>query len=508
MKHTRTWISQSLLALFCALAALPACKTKEKLPALRDQLAGPVDLVTSPSGKYFYVLNSDYERRFNNGSILIVDPDAADGSRKVGNFKTRRMGRSLYVAQNRLLVTYADDSNQNYGFMEIYDLTEETAPRLVMSRDFECLPINGVIAPSQPYYAITCAGGDVWIGKGLEDGATAQSLDKVRSYGYDRHALYFYEGAKTWLLAFPTDFDALDTGDSVYQDSLTYDLASDAMKDGSNGVPDVHENTPQVRRRQQFQWPYQLVAYNLTDEEAASVDHAAQTPETPAYGNFRYIPLGTFQKPTQADKEQRYITYTLASENGIPNGTEGTLDPTQHSYHTNYWEIKPSLSGDTQEFYISQRGDYGAQANSVLKMRLNDESLLAAPATTTFDQIFTVERVYGSEVDRDNSGRYPGDFEPALIDGEPMLLINSFRDLIYFATAPFYSITRKYLDGPKAEFEEPSSRDSVQYESSYYQLAVSGSGKVLTASFYGNVLYLFDANPSISIKDQTPIRIE
>lgn len=503
MKHTRKLINSRLFALLFGITLVAACKTEEKLPDLGNQLAGPIDMVTSPSGNYIYVLNSDYERRFNTGSILLIDPNAADGQEKIAAFEVRRMGRSMHIAQNRLLVTYADSISQDYGYVELYDLTDETKPALLAKREITCMPINGVIAPSQAYFAVSCAEGDLWIGKGLSDDASI-TLDRARSYGYDRRALYFYEGAKTWLLAFPSDFELEDSADAVLEDKQKYDAATDAMVDGSNGVPDAHENTPQVRRRPQSAWPLQVAIYPLSDEETASAE--PQSADTPPYATFRFLPLGIYTEPTSANSELRYIRYSLTNSAGVPTGSEGTLDPNVHSYHTNFWEAKASLSGDPAEFYVSQRGDYGAQANNVLRMYINESGL--ASTSSTFEQTFTVERAYGQDIDRDNGGRYPCDFELAIIGGEPMLLINHFRDLIYFAGAPFYAITRKFLDGSKAQFEQPSSKDSTRFEDSYYQLAVSGTGKVLTASFYGNVLYLFDANPSISIKDQTPIRIE
>lgn len=502
MKHTRPLIKHGLITLLLAMT-LGACKSEEKLPALKDQLAGPIDMVSSPSGNYFYVLNSDYERRFNAGSILLIDPNAADGAYKLGAFKVRRMGRSMSVAQNHLLVTYADSTSQDTGYVELYDLTDETKPTLIAERQINCLPLNGAIAPSQPYFAVSCVGGDLWLGKGLSD-SNSLTIDRVRAYGYDRHALYFYEGAKTWLFAFPSDLDVQESADVVMEDRQHYDKGSDAMVDGPNGVPDGHENTAQIRRRPQAGWPFQVAIYPVTDEETAS--QAPQTAETPAFETFRFVPLGTYVEPTTANSELRYISYSVSNKAGNPTGSEGTLDPNFHSYHSNFWEAKAGLNNNPAEFYLSQRGDYGAQSNNVLRLQVN-ESLLAN-TSNTFEQIFNTERVYGFEIDHDNNGRYPCDFALTSIDGEPMLLINHFRDQIFFAGAPFYSLTRKFLDGPRAEFEQASSVDSTDFQVSFYQVAVSGTGKVLTASFYGNVLYLFDANPSISIKDQTPIRIE
>jgi len=487
-----------------------SCKVDEKLPDLGERLAGAVDLATAPSGSLFYVLNSDYERRYDKGSLLIVDPAAAEGSQKIKAISTPRMGRSLHVSANQklLLATYADEEARQIGLVEIWDLANEREPTLIFNTKINCQPLNAVLAPTQPYFAVSCVNGDLFMGKNPRNTADApMTLERVRSYAYERRALYFYEsGATVKLLGFPTDIDKLDYTDETLEDSRSYDAVTDAVTNVPNGIPDAFELTESARRRWATSSPYQMFIYPVSDEDLAS--KAPQTPETPAYINFRYVAPGSYTKPSISNLELHYISYNLLEADGQSSPAEQIVQPNFHRYRTNFWEAKGGLEASPNIFYLSQRGDYGSQSNNVLKLTINEASL-AASNTSSFEQIFAVSRVYGFAIDRDNSGRYPGDFELGLSEGEPMLLVNSFRDLIYFAGAPFYSITRKLLDGPNAAFEVPSSHDSADFNSSYYQLAYSPTtGKALTSSFYGDVLYLFDARPSISIKDQSPIRIE
>lgn len=484
------------------------CKSEEKFPGLGSQLAGPVDVETSPSGNYFYVLNSDYERRFNEGSLMIIDPTAGDGNYKKSVFPTRRLGRGMAISQNLLLVIYDDPERSDKGHAEIWNLADELNPALESSWDLDCTPLSGLIAPSRPYFAISCAQGQLYMGTL----GGARTLDLVRTYGYEHRALYFHEGAnKTWLLGFPSDSDGSPNDDLVTLDKQSYVPASDLVIDQPNTVPDLFEVTPQARRRVGAPLPFQMFVYSVTDEEAASEALKASDPSAVDFEHFRFVEPGpSITKPSLSNQELLYVYYTLRESNGQPTTGDGTTDLYSRIYRTNFWTAK---AGDVSgSFYLSQRGNvYGSTSNNILRLQINESNLAkvasSEPVPVTFEDIFDVERVYGFSQDRDNPARYPGDFEYAEIEGEPMLLINHFRDLIRFRDAPFYSITRKFLLEPEV-LERPSSADATDFGNSYYQLAVTKSGQILSCSFYGNVLFLFDARPRISMKDQTPQRIE
>lgn len=485
-----------------------SCKVEEKLPDLGDKLSGAVDIATSPNGQYFYVLNSDYERRYNKGSIVVIDSLAEAGKQKVQAVTTPRMGRSLYVSQNLMISTYADSEARNVGKIQIWDLTNEGNPGLITTLNIDCVPLNAVIAPTQPYFAVSCVSGELFIGKNPRPTAEApMTMDRVRHYGYDRRALYFYEGsAKTYLFGFSTDLDSQDFSDETLEDSNSYDGITDAVTVGANGVPDAFESTAAARRRWASANPYQMFVYPLTDEEVASKQ--PQIEGTPAYQTFRFIEAGSYTKPTLRDQELHYVSYSLTEADGQFSPTELITQPNLRRYRTNFWDAKIGIEKNRDIFYLSQRGDYGSESNNVLRLQVN-EAALSNSDNLSFTEIFSVARSYGFAIDRDNRGIFPGDFELANLGGEPMLLVNSFRDLIYYSNAPFYGITRKLLEGPDSNYVVPSSAYSGDFSASYYQLAVSPTnGKLLTSSFYGNVLYLFDANPNVSIKDQTPIRIE
>jgi hypothetical protein len=497
--QSRAWIGSSLVLLGISLFA--ACKTEEKLPKLGEQIAGPVDVATSPSGSYFYALNSDYERRYNEGSIMVIDPETETPT-KVTTVSIPRLGRSLDVAQNLLLVTFDAEGDEIMRRIDLWDLKNETSPTLVTSWSIECSPVNGIIAPSQPYFAVSCLNGDLFMGRLDQSNLAASTLDRVRSYGYAHRALYFYEGgSSTHLIGFPSDLDLPDVEDFPAIDKETYDLASDSMKPGADDVPDQLQNTAQARRRPSSGYPYQMFSYNITAEEAAS----AADPNIGA-AHFRYLETGTYARPTQVNKELRFVYYVLRELDGTPSSGEGTIDVDSRIYRTNFWMAKRAPNDPSEVFYLSQRGNtYGSRSNNILRLEINPAALTTE--TSKFSDVFKVQRVYGFANDQDSSGRYPGAFAVTEIDGEPMLLVNHFRDLINFRDAPFYGITRKFLNPPYS-LEQAGSYDSTAFEASFYQLAVSKTGKLLTCSFYGQSLYLFDVSPRTSMREQTPIRIE
>ncbi|MFY7928902.1 MAG: hypothetical protein ACOVS5_08515 [Oligoflexus sp.] len=488
------------------LALLGSCKTEEKFPELGNRLTGPIDVASSPSGRYFYVLNSDYERRFNAGSLIVIDPELPTAESKVTVLPARRMGRTLTVGQNSLLVLYSAPENPNEGRIELWSLADEKVPALAQSWTIPCSPISGVVAPSRPYFAVSCLDGDIYMGT-LAQGE-ASTLERVRDYGTEHRALYFYEASEqTWLLGFPSDSNTPDFEDLLSEDKKSYVAATDQVIEQSNAIPDLFEETAQARRRLAVTLPYQMFAYSVTEEERVSANQKAA--EGGEFQKFRFVELGTFSNPTRANNELTYVYYTLRDASGQPATGEGTSDLFNRFYRTNFWAARPGLDGTQESFYLSQRGNrYGSSSNNILQVQINPSALARTlNERVKFEELFTVSRVYGFAQDRDNQARFPSDFEAITLGGEPMLLINHFRDLINFADAPFYSITRKFLLEPRS-LERPSSRDASDFQTSYYQLAVSSSGKVLTCSFYGNALFLFDARPEVSIMDQTPTRIE
>jgi hypothetical protein len=91
-----------------------------------------------------------------------------------------------------------------------------------------------------------------------------------------------------------------------------------------------------------------------------------------------------------------------------------------------------------------------------------------------------------------------GDFELASIQGKSVLLINHFRDLVNWPGQGYFSLATKVV-GDNSWFAESSTSFSGK---SYYQVALTSSGRGLAANFYGNSLILLDVTPGVGITEQ------
>ena len=167
--------------LLVALIWMSGCAREEKFPALAQRVASPVDVAVSSDGDYFYVLNTDYDRTYNRGSILVLD---ATG-RKQHAVATPRLGRNLVVANNRMLVTFDRSTATDTPTVHLYSLANARKPRLQQSWPLSCSPLNTVMRGDFPYFFISCGHGELFIGNSSD-----LSLKHVRTYQYPRRALY------------------------------------------------------------------------------------------------------------------------------------------------------------------------------------------------------------------------------------------------------------------------------------------------------------------------------
>ena len=70
------------LSLALALAAAPACKLNQQgVPPPLDRIAFPASALVDPDGRWLYVANSNSDLRYNNGTLVAVDLDAATQDR-------------------------------------------------------------------------------------------------------------------------------------------------------------------------------------------------------------------------------------------------------------------------------------------------------------------------------------------------------------------------------------------------------------------------------------------
>ena len=191
---------RSIASLLLAAGLALSCTTEQKFPSIDTKFSGPIDLVAY--NNFFYVLNSDFDRRYNEGSILRVD--AASGE-KLSVANVPRLGRSLYLQDNYLMVSFdpVDLEENSQGSVRLYEILEDGSLELKYQQDLLCSPINAQLSPSRKYGVVSCTDGDLFVAS--LDPETMQPTSKiaadsellgfkeVREYRYPRRALYFYE---------------------------------------------------------------------------------------------------------------------------------------------------------------------------------------------------------------------------------------------------------------------------------------------------------------------------
>lgn len=451
---------------------------QESYPSLGFGMAAPIDLKASQDGKHFFVLNSDFDRRFNAGSILTLDETGG----KVGVVATQRLGRSLSYADQRLLATFDAPDEDAAAAVELYDAANPQNLQLKMRWEIGCSPINGVLAKSYNYFAVSCLSGDFFIGN-LND----LSLKKVRSYGFPRRALWI-DTTRQLVFMFPTDMAEQNLRDAIMQDKETYSDKGE-MTAATNDIPDDYENRAQYRLNRSIRQKYQFNIYDIAAEASA-------TPEA--------FPDRELRSDT-VTKEQRFIYFTLNNFDGTPDPINaGVTDLTQKAYRTNFWHAE----GDplsTDSFYVSQRAHGDSKTagvvtgNHVIRVRIKGD----VRATTTIpktEDVLEFERVYGFKGEFPDDGRlaFPGYFELKSINGQMTLLVNHFRDLRFWPrTQSYFSIAAKTLDATPW-LSELSTQDAY---TSYYHFSANERGRVAVAGFYANLVILLDVVPGVGINE-------
>lgn len=462
-------------ALFMTLATLGvACKQKEKFSDLGDRVASPIDVATDKNGQYFYALNSDFSRDYNAGSLLVLDTQG----QKLGVAPLPRLGRSLTVAGDTLIITFSD-SGDNGAQVMLFDLTKPDKPESAKTFDMgACDPINAMAKASYAYWAVSCANGKIFAGE-LKSPLSSSSLQMVRNYDIPRRALHI-DTARNLLFAFPTDLGEKQTWrDAQLVDSVSYSDEDGTKTDTPNEIPDYYEDSRTKRANKTIRGIYQFAIYDL----AAGAASGWQAKEL-----------------KDAYSELRWNYFSLANSDGTPDVAVTTANINERLYRTNFWDAKPDPEDD-DVFYLSQRGIAesvrpGSQyANNVVKVRITGD--VTASNVWTSD-VMSFERVYGFKGELEPNGRhYPSGFDLKVVRGKPLLVVNHFRNPVTWPGQTYFSVAAKVV-GENYWFAETSSTSTAK---SYYQVALTPSGRAIAANFYGNSLILLDVTPGVGITE-------
>lgn len=465
-----------------------SCTDAEVLPDIEQHIAGPADVDVSEDGQYFYVLNTNFDHNYQSGSILILDETGA----KQGAVKIDSLGRSMMVAGNRMLVAFDKKDPDSSSKVELYDLTDPLQPVLKKTFPLDCSPINAVARPGYAHFAVSCLGGHLYVGTFGAD-LSESTLNLVRELPLNRRALYI-DPTRELLLAFTTDMARQEASDLKAKDEKSFTDETETAV--ANEIPDDFESTKRARRRLSQRYVYQFTVYDIAKErsEGFKLRRTSDRDDQVVQG------------------EDRWIYFTLNNFDGTPDSDEGVRDPSTRNYRTNFWAVKPDAT-DPNRFYLSHRGGSASEnANNIVRVSIiGDLKPTAATAETDCgtgfryevgncvpftNRVLSFERVYGfnGEVD---SLSYPGDFVIQPVQGQDVLLVNHFRDLVYWKPDQRrFSIAAKTLDQGEGWLSEIKSTDHRQ---SYLEVAMNARGKALSCSFYGNNVLLLDVKPGTAI---------
>jgi hypothetical protein len=541
----KTITAGSTLWLLSALLTLSTCARDEKFEDIAQNIAGPIDLSLSADESTVYVLNADIDRRFNSGSILMLD---ADGN-KLGHTKTPRLGRFLARIGNALIVGFDRDSNDEKVFpkLHIYDVSNPASPVLAKEFDLECTPVNAVGRENYKHFAVTCINsrlpsnrGQLYIGTFGEGGLQDSQIKLVRKYNQTRRAMYIDPDRKL-LFMFPTDMDrqeSRDLGPDERQTStdqktvtLTYTqqsassatTAEDVITDGPNEVPDSFELTNAARLKRGARRAFQFIVYNIEKESSAEPEAFPFRSDDNILSESEAVEYPRVYKEGRATADQaiisgehRWLYFNLRDFDGTPDlGDKFLANQYLKFYRTNFWEAKADPL-DADAFLISQRqapGDFYNYSNNIIRVRIVGDARTNsetgnAPITSDY---LDFERVYGfrgettegtvAEIDEKDSRSFPGDFEMQIVKGRPLLVVNHFRDLDSFESKfRGFALTAKTLDGDLWV----ASKSETDPKSSFYQVVLTSKGVGFSSSFYGQSVIRFEVEPGVDITSFKP----
>lgn len=453
------------------------CKREETFPEIGLNFAGPTDVTSDKTGDYFYVLNSDPHRDYNVGSILTIN----SAGEKISAIHVPPLGNSLARAGSDLIATFSDRKEEGAGTVKLFDLTNPASPVSVKdwNIDSRCSPINAVIRENYKYFAVACANGMMLAGE-LKTPRSESTLTLVRTYPNTHRAMHI-NTARNLLIAFPTDLNEQVWSDQVMEDSQSYaDNSVGTQTAGGNEVPDGWENTRYQRQNRDRRGAYQYAVYDLA---------AAATAGFP------------YKEAEDVQPELHWIYFNLFNFDGSPDLTITADNINNRYYRTNFWQAVPDFDSE-DTFYLSHRGYVSTNhspgspyANSIIKVQLTGD---ITSKTLKTEEVMSFERVYGFKGELDPNGRYyPTSFQIQRIKGEPLLLVNHFRDPIYFNNEAYFSLAAKVL-GDNSWFTEKASTD---VKHSYGSIALTPAGRGISISFFGDVVILLDAFPGTDIKE-------
>jgi hypothetical protein len=479
-----------------AVALTTSCRSTEKFPPIGDNVASPIDLAVSEDGQRFYVLNADFDRTYNKGSILVLDKNG----NKLGATEIPRMGRRMVIAGNDMIVTTDFSDGGGSPKLLIFDVTLPDTPVQRAELELTCSPFNIAFQKGYQHFAVSCLDGQLLLGTLANDRANT-TIKKVRSFGAAHRALYL-DPKRELVLGFVADPSQKKLNDVEYKDATRYDSNGQEIK-GPNGellpneIPDVMEERVRVQANRSQRSPFQFFVYDIA-KERSNAPGCTRTEEESCD-----FPMRTSSDPLVA-KELRWTYFRLLGADGKPDPSEFASDPTYKYYRTNFWEAKPDPAL-TDVFYLSQRSssDKSPYGSNVLKVTIKGELRAGDQDPPATQDVLGFERIYGFKDKESKPNHFPSDFVITEIQGQKTLILNHVRDLSIWSKAEqYFSVAGKTLNGQSGAWSsEIEGSISKTHLNTFYQVAAMPDGRVATCSFYGNAVVLLQLTPGTGFEE-------
>ena len=376
------------LLLAAAVFLVNGCKSEETFEDLGTGMTSPVDVEVSDDGTHFYVLNSDFDRTYNAGSILTIDEDG----NKVGAVSTPRMGRAMKAAGDYLLVGFGRQDENNAASVQLYDISTPASPKLIKTFDeLVCNPVNFAMVKDYDHFGLVCSSGSIFIGTLPTSLSAPESatIKKVRRYSVIRRALYI-DPVRELMFGFTTKFDKQTSKDSLYSDALSY--SDEGVETaGGNEIPDEMESRKTARNNKSRRRSYQFMVYDIKAErEDAESNGCIVTGSEDCV-----FPERKSSDPVRV-AEERFIYYKASNFDGTPDLTDD--NPDQKYYRTNF-HTAVADPDDPNSFYLSHRGvpnEKGSRfANDVIRVTFTGEVRATENVAPSTQDVFSFERVFG-----------------------------------------------------------------------------------------------------------------
>lgn len=468
------------LTLMPLLAALfmSSCTEDEIFETLGQQVAGPIDITQSST--HFFVLNADIDRKYNAGSILVVD---TNGNR-VSATETPRLGRFLTLSGTTLIAGFGPtDQYQTQPQIQFYNVSNPANPVLEHTISMDCSPVNAVAPEGYNYFAVSCVGGKIFIGQWGNPVSLTELYLVRQPDGNTRRALHIDTTLNT-LYAFTTDWGSPNYRDRILEDEFSFDADYNPIA-GANEIPDVWESSEEskeVEASTGTSIQYKFLVYDIAAEAAKGFPDESENKEINA-------------------TEMRWLYFNANRSNPeIPTNAK--------YYRSNFWQTvaHPTIPGS---FYISQRGDeqegVSPDANAVYQFTINNPLPVGGvvPATSSF---LTATAVYGHEADPAVAAltRFTGNFAFANAGGQEYIAANDFKDKTFSAISTYYEESNFAVGIQTTNGAWKDSISSDDRGNSYFAVGAIG-GRVLTGSFFSSKLILLEVSPGSGITTVTTI---